>query len=479
MPTPPFLKKGAKLGHYVTHSYLGGGAMGQAYLATHPVMRAPVVVKVVLTDDPEPALAEAHLAARVWNDRVVAVFDAGAVRFRRGAGWMNGVYTVQRYVDGLNLDELREHANALGRDLPLGLACRILADAARGLHVIHQAGVIHRDVKPANLFLGGDGKAVVGDFGISTPYAPGQASGFFAGTPDFAAPEVWRGDSVERATDVYALGATGHQLLTGSTVFSADTFEGIGRCHLLDEYHPPERSDPHEVFVFGVLRRALQKRPVDRYASAWRMASDLGLFASRRPALQRSSTIDGWLGFGFGGVSLRLGVADLTTLSADVLVNAANQQMTLDKGLARRMREAAGPSLEREANSELIRLGGAVRMSDVVWTRAGRLNAREVAHAVAADEGIEGAVCIGRTVLRVLLEAERRRARSIVLPALGTGHGLTPMVQGARLMLEAIRTFAEFEPQHLRDVRVALLDPANPSSHEPLENWLYVLESVE
>src|SRR6185436_1324285 len=134
---------------------LGSGGMGIAYLASHANLRTPVVVKVFRLSGTDP-LAEAHLAARVVSPLVVQVLDAGVE---------HGVpYVIQRYVDGVDLDELlRIHVEA-HRAMPVSMLVRIAVHVLRGLASIHIAGVIHRDIKPPNLFLAGSGEAMVGDF---------------------------------------------------------------------------------------------------------------------------------------------------------------------------------------------------------------------------------------------------------------------------------------------------------------------------
>ncbi len=97
-----------------------------------------------------------------------------------------------------------------------------------------------------------------------------------------------------------------------------------------------------------------------------------------------------------------------------------------------------------------------VTMGQVVWTGPHGLQCQAVAHAAAAADG---AICIQRAVLRTLFEAERRGYRTITFPALGTGIGGVPHGLGARVTLEAIRTFAEFAPRHLRSITISLLDP--------------------
>jgi O-acetyl-ADP-ribose deacetylase (regulator of RNase III) len=136
----------------------------------------------------------------------------------------------------------------------------------------------------------------------------------------------------------------------------------------------------------------------------------------------------------------------------------------MNLGVANALRLAGGQALEDEALTH-----APVAMGDVIWTSAGRLNAQWVAHAVAA---VEGAVCLQRATLRVLLQAESRKAQSVLFPALGTGVGDVPMDLAAKLMLEAIRTFAGLQPKHIRTVRIILYD------EKARERWRTVMHSM-
>jgi O-acetyl-ADP-ribose deacetylase (regulator of RNase III) len=132
-------------------------------------------------------------------------------------------------------------------------------------------------------------------------------------------------------------------------------------------------------------------------------------------------------------------------------VCAAKETLEMKSGVAGALRHVAGDELEEEAMRH-----APISMGQVVWTGPGKLHCKQVAHAAAA---VDGAVCVQRALLRALFEAERRGYHSITFPALGTGKGDVPHGLGARLVLEAIRTFAMFEPKHCRTVRIALVSP--------------------
>jgi serine/threonine-protein kinase len=125
----------------------------------------------------------------------------------------------------------------------------------------------------------------------------------------------------------------------------------------------------------------------------------------------------------------------------------------MERGVSGAVRARGGEEIQIEAMQH-----APVTMGQVVWTRPGKLACKQIAHAVAA---LDGAICIQRAVLRTLFEAERLGHRTIAFPALGTGVGSVPVAYGARLMLEAIRTFAAFQPKHLRSIRVVLVSDEN------------------
>lgn len=412
------------------HSLLGEGGMGAAWLASHPILRAPLVVKTFVTRPGEDPFREAWLAARVRSPHAVEVVDAG---------WEAGQpYIVQRYVDGPDVDELWRRVKDADRTLPLGVVASIAVDAARGLHAIHQAGVVHRDVKPANLFLDGSGRCLTGDFGVAIdahmePDAPPS------GTPLYTPPEAWLGETVDRRADLYALGSMIHLLATNEPAFWADRVERVGWMHVNDPYARPPGSTPEEAYLFAVVDRLMRKAPAERYATASEVAEVLRTIATRRPALVPAGS-----GGTCGALTLRMRQGDLTQSIADVLVSAANPELTMDLGVAKALRTAGGAHLEKQA-----RLQAPAAMGDVVVTDAGRLQARWLVHAVAAREG---AVCIQRATLRTLLEADARGAKTVAFPALGTGVGQVSMAQAAGLMLEAARTFAWLEPTSVREM---------------------------
>lgn len=436
----------------LVHSVLGEGAMGAAYLASHPVLQMPLVIKTFKASASSDVFNEAHLAARVISPNVVGVIDAGME---------SGVpFVIQRYIDGIDLAELIKYGREGNWCLSLNTICHILIDAANGLHSIHQAGVIHRDVKPANLFLTGSGITTVGDFGIAVDASRVKEDQPISGTPMCMAPEQWLQSELGRYTDIYALGATGHLLLTGKAPFQAKTTGEMAHAHLHQQYHPPTASNPAEAYLFSVIERTLRKEPEERYQTAEALARVLKVVAEPLPRIVCTNQDEARI----GSVQVELVAGDITASEGDVLVNAANSRLVMDLGVAAALSRAAGPSVEQRA-MELA----PVSMGEVVWTGAGNLKARWIAHAVSA---MSGAVCLQRCTLRTLLGAEVRGARIVVFPALGTGVGDVPIDLAAKLILEAMRTFASFQPKHVRTIRIVLF------TDSVLARWRTILHSM-
>ncbi len=418
-------------------SLLGAGAMGNAYLASHASLRTPVVLKLFKIANGDP-LAEAHLAARVVSQAVVPVLDAGVE---------DGVpYLIQRYVDGIDLDELLAIHTAADRSIPIAMLVRIAVHIFHGLSAIHIAGVVHRDIKPPNLFLAGSGDALVGDFGIAVdPSAAHRPE--VAGTPMFIAPELWSGQSASPRSDLYSAAATLHLLWQRQAPFVAKSITELAELHCQCPYIAPASSDPVAAYFGAVLARLLCKDPLARPESALGTARMLERIMTAPPELRGHDGGNARV----GDVSVHLEQRDLCTADSDVIVSAANEQLDMRRGVAAALRAIAGDQLERDAKAQ-----GPITMGQVVWTGSHALHCKEVAHAAAA---LDGAICVQRAVLRTLFEAERRGHRSITFPALGTGIGGVPHGQGARLMIEAIRTFAAFAPRTCRSIRIALPTP--------------------
>jgi O-acetyl-ADP-ribose deacetylase (regulator of RNase III) len=244
--------------------------------------------------------------------------------------------------------------------------------------------------------------------------------------------------------------------------FQAASALELARLHCDEPYTAPKTTDPVGAYFGAVLARLLNKAPADRPESALGTARMLERIATPPPELRGYN--DGTAGR-IGDVSIHLEQRDICSSTTDVIVSAANEIMDMSTGVAGALRRAGGEDLYRDVHAF-----GPQTMGAVCWTAPHQLHCKDVAHAVAAADG---AICIQRAVLRTLFEAERRGHQSITFPALGTGVGGVPHGLGARLVLEAIRTFACFEPRHLRKIFIALPTP------ETLRVWALGLGAMD
>jgi serine/threonine protein kinase len=258
------LTAGESFGPYRIEATLGVGGMGRVYKATGPG-GAEVALKLIKADIASDQVfrrrfdREAAIAQRVSHPHVVPVLDTGE---------QDGIpYLTQRFIRGGSL------ADRLERDKTLDVetAVRICGQVAGGLDTLHEAELIHRDVKPANIVLDEEGVAYITDFGLakdtqgSLLTRPGQA----VGSLDYMAPEQVRGEDVSGATDVYALGCVMCECMSGAPPFADRQGMRVLWAHLQDEPTDPcaGRDDVPPGFGAAILK-ALAKAPADRPPTA-------------------------------------------------------------------------------------------------------------------------------------------------------------------------------------------------------------------
>jgi streptogramin lyase/predicted Ser/Thr protein kinase len=264
---------------YRIEGLAGRGGMGVVYRATQLGLERTVALKVItpaLADDEDfrkRFVAESKAAASVEHPNVIPVYYAGE---REGV-----LFIVMRYVDGPDLRALVRAQDRLDTER----AAHIVAEVAGALDAAHRHGLVHRDVKPANILIDQDDHPYLTDFGLTKRAATTAGGGLsraggWVGTLGYVAPEQIRGERIDARTDVYALGCVLVYALTGKAPYSGDSDEATLWAHL--NAPPPSESVPPE--FEGVVARALAKDPSDRYPSA----GDLGRAALR--AAGRSAT---------------------------------------------------------------------------------------------------------------------------------------------------------------------------------------------
>jgi eukaryotic-like serine/threonine-protein kinase len=253
---------------YELHAVIGEGAFGRVYRGVDRRLARAVAVKVIKPWWAEDSAwverfeREAQLLARVSDPGIVQIFDIGHAD--------EGPYYVAELVDGESLAE-RLHVGALAPAQARSIAeqlCDALASA-------HAQGVVHCDVKPANVLLSAGGKVKVGDFGVAR-LAEGTSqalSATVAGTPRYMSPEQARGRPTTPATDVYSAGVVLYEMLAGHPPFAHGSPVELGLRHVQEQ--PPPLDDGIPLALREVVARALAKDPADRYRDGAAMAAAL------------------------------------------------------------------------------------------------------------------------------------------------------------------------------------------------------------
>ena len=282
---------GTVVGGVRVDAVTGRGGMGVVYRGTQVALKRTVALKVVRDDlagDPEfrrRFTLESEIAASLDHPNIVPIHSAGEDQGR--------LYVTMRFVDGT---DVREAIRERGRLEP-ALAAEVVAQVAAALDAAHRRGLVHRDVKPANMLLGSvDGRPHVylTDFGLSR-FADSEQltrTGTVVGTLDYMAPEQLEGRAVDHRVDVYALGCVLHQALTGTVPFPRDTEHAKMWAHMTEPPPRPGATAPDLPAAFdAVVARALAKRPDDRYASAGELGA-AALAAVGTPARGAEPTVD-------------------------------------------------------------------------------------------------------------------------------------------------------------------------------------------
>jgi serine/threonine-protein kinase len=254
------------LGKYEIKRPLGRGAMGTVYEGWDPIIARRVAIKTVRLPDAsdpetEEALArfrrEAQAAGRLTHPNIVGVFDYGETN--------DLAYIVMEFVDGPPLKSVLDKQERF----ELAATVRIMEDLLAGLQFSHERGVVHRDIKPANVMLTSSGQAKIADFGIARIESSSMTqAGTVLGTPAYMSPEQFMGQVVDSRTDIYSSGVLLYQLLTGERPFEGGMSAIMHKALNTEPPAPSLLSVTAPPSFDAVVRRAMAKRPEDRFASA-------------------------------------------------------------------------------------------------------------------------------------------------------------------------------------------------------------------
>jgi TolB-like protein len=259
----------AEVGRFRILRRLGEGGMGVVYVGYDEALQRDVAIKLLRVDgaaQSQSLLREARIAARIAHPSICTIHEVGE---------HDGIpFLVMELLEG----ETVAARLAAGVQDPYE-ACSVMIPTLDGLEALHAAGLVHLDVKPANIFITPHGVKLL-DFGLARGFSPGgvtmtrSVSGMWAGTPAYMSPEQVRGDPVDARSDVFAAGIVLFELVTGQSAFRGATFVDILQAVLTE--HPPALSGSAAlVAVDRVIQRALAKNAPDRYHSAGDMAAAL------------------------------------------------------------------------------------------------------------------------------------------------------------------------------------------------------------
>ena len=322
---------GTELGGYRILEQLGRGGTSVVYRAEHVRLGRPAALKLLSpglgeADFSDRFLRESRLAASLDHPSIVPVYDAGE---DDGLLWI-----AMACIEGTDLKTLIQEEGAL----PVRRALFILGQIASALDAAHARGLVHRDVKPANILVGPEDRAYLSDFGAVKELASAgmTRTGAFVGTIEYCAPEQIEGGDVNARTDVYALACVLYETLTGTPPFHRPSEVAVLNAHL---HAPPPRLTkakpglPHE--LEHVIEKALSKSPLDRYATpgeliaAARAAAAEHKVDARRLAL----SVGLLLLVGLLGAGIALGVRSLASSDHSTTVTVSKQGFDLKKFL--------------------------------------------------------------------------------------------------------------------------------------------------
>jgi len=276
----------SRIDRYELQEIIGRGAMGVVYLARDPAIGRVVALKTIQIPEGTEAQArgesierfarEARAAGLLSHPNIVTVYDVGSLGEQDGTS-----YIAMEFVEGRTLRQLVPHGERLDPERVLDIALQV----ARGLDYAHRRGVVHRDVKPANVLVRDDGLVKLADFGVARMDASDLTrTGESVGSPSYISPEMLLGHPVDGRADIFSLGVLVYEMLTGSKPFLGDSLAALYHQTLSVDPVTPSSVDPEIGSAWDtVVARMLTKRPEDRYASASDLLEDLRALQAGRP----------------------------------------------------------------------------------------------------------------------------------------------------------------------------------------------------
>ena len=262
------------IGKYLINEVIGRGGWSIVYKGLHTGLNMPVAVKMLKHDMAmnvefaEKFHNEARIVALLNHENIVRVYDIEEL-FRT-------IFIIMEYLEGVPLDFVLEKMPRL----PVTKILDVLLQVCNGLSYAHDQGIVHQDIKPANLFIQSDGMARIVDFGLSCPRGTIDCS--LPGTVYYMSPEQILGESVDERTDIYSLGILAYEMVSGQRPYPEDNLYDLMDLHVREDVPDPRilvPDLPDELHYF--IRRATQRDPVARFNSTWEIIRDLQPLADK------------------------------------------------------------------------------------------------------------------------------------------------------------------------------------------------------
>jgi WD40 repeat protein/serine/threonine protein kinase/Flp pilus assembly protein TadD len=371
-----------KIPGYEVIRLIGRGGNGLVYEARHFGLGRTVALKLINAPDfgdseeEKRFRLEAETAAKLSHPNIVQIYDIGRVGGQS--------FLALEYIDGGSLHD-KLHDRETGQPLPPKESAQLLETVSRAIHIAHQHNVIHRDVKPANILLTRDGTAKLTDFGLAkrldTDVSQTQHTAVIGTAPYMAVEQITDSRSVDARTDVYQLGATLYEMLTGQPPFRAPT--ALQTLELVKNNEPvaPSKLQPGLPKDLEVIcLRCLEKEPANRFANAEDLADDLRRFLNDEPIVStpvsRTARVWKWcrrnrrvatLGF---ALILSLVFGTIASTSFGIAKTKANRSLTKansDLGEAKSEAEKNADEAKRHAEE-------AMKLADDAFDKSVRLN---------------------------------------------------------------------------------------------------------
>ncbi len=272
-----------QVGRYEILEIIGSGANGRVARAHDPMIGRLVAIKLLAKElatgeARQRFLQEARVVGQLSHPSIITLHDMGIEEATQTP------YLVMEFLDGQPLDRILDRGS-----VPYPRACAIVAEVACALGAAHRKGVIHGDVKPANVLITDDGRVKLMDFGMARLASRDSAATPLSGTPAYWCPEQILGKPQDARSDLFSLGVVLYELVTGKRPFDAESLQAICGRVLSSTPLPPSHANPSLPTGFDeVVARCLAKDPVARYGLGETLAEDLYPFARRKTVHQAS-----------------------------------------------------------------------------------------------------------------------------------------------------------------------------------------------